>query len=357
MRLLSAPPNSLPTGQGDWQGAGAELLKLALGVLAFAAVLIVCWLLLRMLKRRGGTHGAGSMDVLERMPLGPSVYLAKVRVNGRVLLICVGKESAGFICELEENAPAEPPLPEQLERRGGFWARFGHNILVLMGLRKEAFRRPERSGLSVGGQEGGIAERRAPAERADAPQHEALVAPAGGSVPVYAEEPTARVERLPVQEEHVSHAPISASNDVERSGYSRVDGKKEHEEPPRAPMDYQAALERMRRNAQIISAPPGQVVAHREEETLTESDGIGQAEPGEAARADEQGTPRRAAQGFAEALEAADKRLAPVAGDLVLTRSVPGKDIPKDELDALFDSISRRRERMDKKAGKRKDKA
>lgn len=94
---------------GSSQGAAA-ILSLIGGLFLFALVLLAVWLATRWLGKRymGGGQTGGTVQVLERTPLGPDKMLMVVRAGEQVWLLGVTSQHIDVISPLDPAAyPAD----------------------------------------------------------------------------------------------------------------------------------------------------------------------------------------------------------------------------------------------------------
>lgn len=341
----------------------AQLGSILLGLLIFIGILVAAWFTLKLSTNGGQRLGRGmlgkvsggqqtQMQVLERLALSPTVSLLVVRVGDRVFLLSCGKESADFLSELQPgDVAADGRASVQNGSTTSFWTRFWHNLLYNMGFRAEKDLPPPK--------------------QSPVPAEETASISTG-----ILEEALRKIAEAQTAEP----TPTPLSNLDEGSGQSRISTVPET--PRRNAIDYNAALASMRQNAQIGERRPGdnipaEPVRPAQQTVLQQAplsvDTISRA-PAEtvvtqtvvpqvnAAGGTSDGAPPSGS--FAEALSQAQQPRddssarasdAPVrtadtsdipSGDLRLTKPADAAPAAEDDLDALFDKIAQRRERM-----------
>lgn len=108
MKMLQTP---LAAAAGSSQGAAA-VLSLIGGLFLFALVLLLVWFVTRWLGKHysGGGQTGGTVQVLERAPLGPDKALVVVRAGEQVWLLGVTSQHIDVISPLDPAAyPADQP--------------------------------------------------------------------------------------------------------------------------------------------------------------------------------------------------------------------------------------------------------
>ncbi len=106
MKMLQIP---LAATAGSSQGAAA-ILSLIGGLFLFALVLLLVWFATRWLGKRysGGGQAGGTVQVLERTPLGQDKMLVVVRAGEQVWLLGVTSQHIDVISPLDPAAyPAD----------------------------------------------------------------------------------------------------------------------------------------------------------------------------------------------------------------------------------------------------------
>ncbi len=112
-RLFAAPPAA---AHAPVTGAGG-LLSATLALLAVLAVIFaLAWLARRM--RAPGNRGAGALEVLANMPLGPKERAVLLRVGGAQILLGVAPGRVNRLHVLEQ--PVEIAGPAAPAARAGF---------------------------------------------------------------------------------------------------------------------------------------------------------------------------------------------------------------------------------------------
>lgn len=115
------------------------------GLIGFAALLALSYFALRFLSRRNLMGARGShMRVLDRMAMGKDSMILIIELAGRILAVGVTREGFSTLCELDPEEWAEGESasrgPRAARRKGdvpkntGFWKRFVHNMGVNSGV-------------------------------------------------------------------------------------------------------------------------------------------------------------------------------------------------------------------------------
>ncbi len=233
--LLTAAPTLTPTGSPPplMDGGGPNTPSVVWGILAFLALMVLCWFGLRFLSKRNLLSARGQhMQVVDRMVVSKDCMILLVRVPGRLLAVGVTKDGMHTLCEVDPQAAAlepeerrafgtkraqAPPAPPSAPAGAapgkpalkGFWGRFVHNLGVNSGLlsKDTPLARPEAQGpvnasfqsyldRSQGQTEAARSETPPVPDTAEAPPHSAPVqatAANAGPVPPVAPPPGPRI--------------------------------------------------------------------------------------------------------------------------------------------------------------------
>ena len=118
-------------------------------LLCLVLVLVLAYQSIRLLGRRVGSAGsaAGSIKVLDRLPLAQDQTLYIVEAAGKTLLLGATPQGVRLVCELDPSAlPKTPPANQGPGQAGSFGE-------LLRGLRAQGARRTdeERGGPMDGG--------------------------------------------------------------------------------------------------------------------------------------------------------------------------------------------------------------
>lgn len=102
MMIPDTPETSAALTNGASQG-GTAILSLVGGLFLFALVLLLVYFFTRWLGRRymTGGSGSGSIQILERTPLGPDKMLVVVRAGEQVWLLGVTSQHIDVISPLD----------------------------------------------------------------------------------------------------------------------------------------------------------------------------------------------------------------------------------------------------------------
>ena len=130
---LPAAGSAGSAGSDPWGFIGAVLLCVA--------VIAGMLLLLRLFSRAGLGRQSRYLRVLDRFPVSRDCQILVLGVGARVLVVCVGREGGGLLCELDPvelnlkaAGPSAPPASGGELERSTFWERFWHNLRLNMRL-------------------------------------------------------------------------------------------------------------------------------------------------------------------------------------------------------------------------------